>query len=68
MSNISAIDSVLDMIEGYDESKEHNPVRMQFIKGVIFGLRMGDVITREQSAELRERMYDIYRFHKEEKK
>lgn len=68
MSNISAIEKVLEMIEGYDENAEHNPRGMQFIQGVILGLGMGDVITLEQEAELRERMYDIYRFHKEEAK
>lgn len=47
---------------------EHNPAGMRFIQGVILGLGMGDVITMEQESELRERMYDIYKFHKEENK
>lgn len=68
LSNISAIEQVLEMIEGYDENAEHNPAGMRFIQGVILGLGMGDVITMEQSSELRERMHDIYKFHKEENK
>lgn len=68
MSNISAIEQVLEMIEGYDENAEHDPASMRHIQGVILGLSMGDVITMEQSSELRERMYDIYKFHKEENK
>lgn len=57
---------VLEMIDGYDRNEEHNPAGMRFIQGVILGLGMGDVITMEQETELRERMYDIYKFHKEE--
>lgn len=68
MSNISAIERVLEMIDGYDRNEEHNPAGMRFIQGVILGLGMGDVITMEQETELRERMYDIYKFHKEENK
>lgn len=68
MSNISAIEQVLEMIDGYDRNEEHNPAGMRFIQGVILGLGMGDVITMEQETELRERMYDIYKFHKEEAK
>lgn len=68
ISNISAIEKVLEMIDGYDTNEEHNPAGMRFIQGVILGLRMGDVITMEQESELRERMYDIYKFHKEENK
>ncbi|AHB79759.1 hypothetical protein CF83_gp58 [Enterococcus phage IME_EF3] len=68
ISNISAIEQVLVMIDGYDRNEEHNPARMRFIQGVILGLGMGDVITMEQETELRERMYDIYKFHKEENK
>lgn len=68
ISNISAIEQVLEMIEGYDENEEHNPAGMRFIQGVILGLGMGDVITVEQQTELRERMHDIYKFHKEEAK
>lgn len=66
ISNISAIEQVLEMIDGYDRNEEHNPAGMRFIQGVILGLGMGDVITMEQETELRERMYDIYKFHKEE--
>jgi hypothetical protein len=29
---------------------------------------MGDVITMEQASELRERLHDVYKFHKEEAK
>jgi hypothetical protein len=29
---------------------------------------MSDVITMEQSSELRERLHDVYKFHKEETK
>lgn len=68
MSNISAIEQVLEMIEGYDENAEHNPTGMKFIQGVILGLGMGDVITMEQTSELRERLHDVYKFHKEETK
>lgn len=68
MSRMSAIEQVLEMIEGYDENAEHDPASMRHIQGVILGLSMGDVITMEQSSELRERMYDIYKFHKEENK
>lgn len=68
ISNISAIEQVLEMIDGYDRNEEHNPAGMRFIQGVILGLGMGDVITMEQETELRERMYDIYKFHKEENK
>lgn len=68
ISNISAIEQVLEMIDGYDRNEEHNPAGMRFIQGVILGLGMGDVITMEQASELRERMYDIYKFHKEENK
>lgn len=68
ISNISAIEKVLELIDGYDRNEEHNPSGMQFIQGVILGLGMGDVITMEQETELRERMYDIYKFHKEENK
>lgn len=68
ISNISAIEQVLEMIENYDENEEHDPAGMRFIQGVILGLGMGDVITMEQSSELRERMHDIYKFHKEEAK
>lgn len=64
MSSISAIEKVLEMIEGYDTNAEHNRAGMQFIQGVILGLGMGDVITMEQSSELRERLYDVYKFHK----
>ena len=53
MSNISAIEHVLEMIEGYDENAEHNHAGMKFIQGVILGLSMSDVITMEQSSELR---------------
>lgn len=66
ISNISAIERVLEMIDGYDRNEEHNQAGMRFIQGVILGLGMGDVITMEQETELRERMYDIYKFHKEE--
>lgn len=41
MSNISAIEQVLEMIEGYDENAEHNHAGMKFIQGVILGLSMG---------------------------
>lgn len=68
ISNISAIEKVLEMIDGYDRNEEHNPAGMRFIQGVILGLGMGDVITMEQETELRERLYDIYKFHKEEAK
>lgn len=68
ISNISAIEKVLEMIDGYDRNEEHNPASMKFIQGVILGLGMGDVITMEQETELRERLYDIYKFHKEENK
>ncbi|AZS06503.1 hypothetical protein [Enterococcus phage Nonaheksakonda] len=68
MSNISAIEQVLEMIKGYDENAEHNPAGMKFIQGVILGLGMGDVITMEQTSELRERLHDVYKFHKEETK
>ncbi len=68
MSNISAIEHVLEMIECYDENAEHNPADMRHIQGIILGLRMGDVITMEQSSELRERLHDVYKFHKEEAK
>lgn len=68
ISNISAIEQVLEMIDGYDRNEEHDPAGMRFIQGVILGLGMGDVITMEQSSELRERMHDIYKFHKEEAK
>lgn len=68
ISNISAIEQVLEMIEGYDENAEHNHAGMQFIQGVILGLGMGDVITMEQETELRERLYDVYDYHKEENK
>jgi hypothetical protein len=56
------------MIEGYDENAEHNHAGMKFIQGVILGLSMGDVITMEQSSELRERLHDVYKLHKEETK
>ena len=56
------------MIEGYDENAEHNQACMKFIQGVILGISMCDVITMEQSNELRQRMYDVYKFHKEETK
>lgn len=68
MSTISAIEQVLEMIEGYDENAEHDPASMRHIQGVILGLSMGDVITMEQSSELRERLHDVYKFHKEEAK
>ena len=68
MSNISAIEHVLEMIEGYDENAEHNPAGMRHIQGVILGLGMGDVITMEQGSELRERLHDVYDIHKEEAK
>lgn len=68
ISNISAIEQVLEMIEGYDENAEHNHASMKFIQGVILGLSIGDVITMEQSSELRERLHDVYTFHKEEAK
>lgn len=68
MSNISAIEHVLEMIEGYDENAEHNHAGMKFIQGVILGLSMSDVITMEQSSELHERLHDVYKFHKEETK
>lgn len=68
MSNISAIEHVLEMIEGYDENAEHNHAGMKFIQGVILGLSMSDVITMEQASELRERLHDVYKFHKEETK
>lgn len=50
MSNISAIEKVLEMIDGYDTNEEHNPAGMRFIQGVILGLGMGDVITMEQES------------------
>ena len=68
MSNISAIEQVLEMIEGYDDNAEHNPAGTKFIQGVILGLGMGDVVTMEQASELRERLHDVYKFHKEETK
>lgn len=68
ISTISAIEQVLEMIEGYDENAEHDPASMRHIQGVILGLSMGDVITMEQSSELRERLHDVYKFHKEEAK
>ncbi|WZK93631.1 hypothetical protein [Enterococcus phage EnP] len=68
MSNISAIEHVLEMIECYDENEEHDPASMRHIQGVILGLGMGDVITREQASELRERLHDVYKFHKGENK
>ncbi|UIE13717.1 hypothetical protein [Enterococcus phage EFap02] len=68
INNISAIENVLEMIDGYDTNGEHNPAGMRFIQGVILGLGMGDLITMEQESELRARMYDIYNFHKEANK
>lgn len=68
MSNISVIEKVLEMIDGYDTNEEHNPAGMRFIQGVILGLGMGDVISMEQESELRERLHDVYKFHKEEAK
>lgn len=68
ISNISAIEHVLEMIECYDKNEEHNPASMRHIQGVILGLSMGDVITMEQSTELRERLHDVYDYHKEEAK
>ena len=65
ISNISAIEQVLEMIDGYDRNEEHNPAGMRFIQGVILGLGMGDIITMEQASELRERLHDVYNFHKE---
>lgn len=66
INNISAIEKVLEMIDGYDTNGEHNAASMRFIQGVILGLGMGDVITMEQESELRERLRDVYKFHKEE--
>lgn len=68
MSKVSAIEKVLEMIQGYDDNAEHNPRLMHHIQGVILGISMCDVLDMEEVNELRQRMYDVYDYHKEEAK
>lgn len=67
MTKVSAIEKVLEMIQGYDDNAEHNPRLMQFIQGVILGISLCDVIDMEEANELRQRTYDVYEIHKEAK-
>lgn len=67
MSKVSAIEKVLEMIQGYDDNAEHNPRLMHHIQGVILGISMCDVIDMEEANELRQRTYDVYEIHKEAK-